>query len=375
MDQWRDVGMALHSAGDSVERWDRWSSRGQKYKEGEPAYKWGTFHQRVDGIGLGTLFVIAKEFGYARGGNSSPKVAELSPPLEVAATYMNGHNVLNGSGQKLEALPEGFNDAPIKPLERLNRDYAVIGNVGGKCLVLSWENSQVDAAVKIPSFQTFRSFSERYGNEYIPITKTKHLKGGDEDYEDQVQLGGYWLRWPERRTYDGLELSPNQGEVLSNGNLNLWQGFGVNPQRGDWSLMQRHIEMLARGDCEAIEYITNWGAWCVQNPGERAEAALALRGNKGTGKGVFLGALRRIFGGHGLQIFNRKHMVGNFNAHMRNCLFMFADEAYWAGDKQGESILKGLITEPHLMLEQKGVDPVQWPNRMKVGMAANAVMG
>lgn len=97
-----------------------------------------------------------------------------------------------------------------------------------------------------------------------------------------------------------------------------------------------------------------------------------LRGGKGTGKGVFLGALRRIFGAHGLQIFNRAHMVGNFNSHMRNCLFLFADEAYWAGDKQGESVLKGLITEPVLVLEQKGVDAVGWPNRLKVAMAANA---
>ena len=35
-------------------------------------------------------------------------------------------------------------------------------------------------------------------------------------------------------------------------------------------------------------------------------------------------------------------------------------------------VLKGLITEPLLMIEQKGIDPVQWPNRVHVAMAANA---
>ena len=52
--------------------------------------------------------------------------------------------------------------------------------------------------------------------------------------------------------------------------------------------------------------------------------------------------------------------------------FLFADEAYWAGDKKAESVLKGLITEPTLLIEQKGIDAVQWPNRLHVLMAANA---
>ncbi len=281
---------------------------------------------------------------------------------------MNGHHVNEA------AFFQQFNsESPASPLIRLNKDYAVIGNVGGKCLVLSWENSPIDERVRIPAFQNFKSFSERFGNEYIPITKVKHLKAGDEEYEDQVQLGAYWLRWPERRTYEGIELAPNAPEVLPNGNYNLWQGFGVEPKRGDWSLMRRHIEnVLAKRDSEAVEYITNFAAWSAQHPGERAEAALVTRGDKGVGKGAFFGALRRIFGGHGLQIFSRAHLVGNFNAHRRNCLFMFADEAFWAGDKQGESVLKGLITEPVFMLEQKGVDAVQWPNRIKLCMAANA---
>jgi hypothetical protein len=53
-------------------------------------------------------------------------------------------------------------------------------------------------------------------------------------------------------------------------------------------------------------------------------------------------------------------------------LSLFADEAFWAGDKKGESVLKGLITERTLVIEQKGIDAVQWPNRLKVMMAANA---
>lgn len=137
--------------------------------------------------------------------------------------------------------------------------------------------------------------------------------------------------------------------------------------------MQHHIrDVLAGGDEACAFYIVRWAAWAVQNPGRRAEVALVLRGGKGAGKGVFANTMADIFGAHGLQIFNPKHLVGNFNAHMRSCLLLFADEAFWAGDKAGESTLKGLVTEPKLFIEQKGLDAVAWPNKLHIIMAANA---
>lgn len=50
---------------------------------------------------------------------------------------------------------------------------------------------------------------------------------------------------------------------------------------------------------------------------------------------------------------------------------MFADEVLFAGDKVVENIMKGLITEPTLMVEAKGIDAVEMPNRLKIFMASN----
>ena len=96
-----------------------------------------------------------------------------------------------------------------------------------------------------------------------------------------------------------------------------------------------------------------------------------LRGLKGTGKGMVGQMLMRIFRNHSLHITNPKHLVGNFNAHLVDALFLFLDEAFWAGDKQGEGTLKALITEPTVMIEPKGVDSFQMPNRLKILMASN----
>jgi hypothetical protein len=261
-------------------------------------------------------------------------------------------------------------DKPGNPLIKLNEKFAVIGDLGGKCLVMSWVASKVDRAVNVPSFQTFKSFTERFGHKYIMVKRDG--KDG-EVVEEAKQLGAYYLKWPHRRTFEGIDLVPNGERELPGKVLNLWQGFAIEPAAGRWPLMRRHIlDVLAAGDVASARYIVGWAAWSVQHPGERAEAALVLKGGKGSGKGTFADAMRQIFGQHGLHIFNSKHLVGAFNGHLRNCLFLFADEAFWAGDKHGEAVLKGMLTEPVLMIEQKGIDATAWKNRLHVIMAANA---
>ena len=50
---------------------------------------------------------------------------------------------------------------------------------------------------------------------------------------------------------------------------------------------------------------------------------------------------------------------------------LFADEAFFAGDRSHESILKALITEETLMIEPKGVDPFAVRNCLHLIMSSN----
>jgi phage/plasmid-associated DNA primase len=68
---------------------------------------------------------------------------------------------------------------------------------------------------------------------------------------------------------------------------------------------------------------------------------------------------------------NPKHFLGNFNAHLANCLFLFVDEAFWAGDKSSDGILKALITEDTLNIERKGQDVIKMANLIFLMMASN----
>ena len=72
---------------------------------------------------------------------------------------------------------------------------------------------------------------------------------------------------------------------------------------------------------------------------------MVLRGGRGTGKGVVARAIGRLFGQHFVHVSHARHLTGNFNAHLAECVLLFVDEAFWAGDKQGEAQLKRMITE------------------------------
>jgi hypothetical protein len=136
--------------------------------------------------------------------------------------------------------------------------------------------------------------------------------------------------------------------------------------------MQRHlVEVLANGDQQFEDYIRRWIAWKFQNPALPLGVVLALLGGKGAGKGVFGYCLMLAFGQHGLQVFSSSHLYGKHNQHLQNKLFLFLDEAMWAGDREGERVLKGIATEKWMMIEPKNVNAFQWPNRLGVLMSGN----
>lgn len=92
--------------------------------------------------------------------------------------------------------------------------------------------------------------------------------------------------------------------------------------------------MLTDGDPQGYRYVLNWMAAMFQRPSEAAEVAIAFKGAKGTGKGTLGRVLQHIAGAHGLHISSPEHITGRFNSHLQNCICLFADEAFWAGDKR-----------------------------------------
>jgi len=130
--------------------------------------------------------------------------------------------------------------------------------------------------------------------------------------------------------------------------------------------------ILGNGDPQAGEYIERWIAWCIQNPDKPCGAILVLQGDEGTGKGTLALALMEIFGTHALPISSPDHLLGAFSGHLQHCVFLFLDEAFWAGDlRKVEGRLKHLVTEPYILIEPKYVTPFLVPNLLHMLLASN----
>lgn len=215
------------------------------------------------------------------------------------------------------------------------------------------------------------AFKEIRRNQEIRLPTGKTDENGKREYE-QVPEVELWWRSPIRRAYPGgLRLIPTG--PCPKDIYNLWKGFGVQPAKGDCAPVLNFIlAVVCNNNLQSFDYLMGWLAYGVQYPERQAEVAVVMRGGKGIGKGTLGKIMKRIFGSHALQITNVKHLTGNFNGHLRSTLLLFADEAFWARDKAGESVLKGLVTEPTLTIEQKSIDVYPVPNRLKIIMASNA---
>lgn len=254
---------------------------------------------------------------------------------------------------------ESAKDNSHDKIDELNREYAVTF-FGNKVCILK-EAGSLNAPTQSLSLIRESDFLLYFKNINITVNK--------DDNSKNVNLGKYWLEHEDRRTYKGIVFNPNK---TPEGYYNLWKGFSYKPAAGNCDRYLQHIkEIICNGNQVLYEYLITWMAYAVQKPGDRPEVAIVLRGGQGTGKGTFVHGFGKLFGDHYLQISQSKHLVGNFNSHLMNISVLFADEAFWAGDKQGESTLKAIITEPQLAIEPKGKDLIKVPNRLHLIMASN----
>lgn len=275
---------------------------------------------------------------------------------------------LPASWDLADPMPEGLDakqlveDARQIPseIQALNEKHAVVIEGNSVAVYMEDEDPSFDhVTLRRLSFQDLRNL---YLNQQIVVGSSR----GNPITKD---LGSYWLEHPDRRQYRGIYFYPERSKP---GYYNLWRGWALKPAKGDWGLLKQHIfDNLCQGREDYFDYLMDWAALMVQRPAETGRVAVVMRGKRGTGKGVFAQALGKIFGSHFAHVSNARHLTGHFNSHLRSAVFVFVDEAFWAGDKQGESTLKTLVTETKVAIEQKGKDVVQMRNCMHFLIASN----
>jgi hypothetical protein len=263
-------------------------------------------------------------------------------------------------------LPDVAHTSQVKEtIGLVNLKHQIVGNYGGRCMVVSWERWPINPKFLVPTFQKVNDFKNRYANRSIE----QETKSGTQ----RVPTGAFWFTHPGSATFDGVGFRPGEGEVLPGKLLNLWRGWAVEPRKGDWRLLRRHIYLvLGNGDWKAGRYILRWFANMFQHPGEPGQTVLVFKGEEeGLGKGIMARAIMQILGPYSLPVSDPKQFLGAFSGHLQHCVFLFLDEAFWAGDQKAEGRLKSLVTEEFITIEPKYVTPFQTPNLLHIMMASN----
>jgi hypothetical protein len=264
-----------------------------------------------------------------------------------------------------------------KHIDEFNHEYAV---------VLYSSKTFIMKTVYDTSNQKERSFLKRndfydlHSNMMIQTSERIHARTQEATpiFKHKAEA---WFTHPRRLQYiDGTVFEPatysngiERPAVTNEKVLNLWEGYAIEPSHGgSWELLNNHLlNVICSSDLPCYSYLLNWIARCLQRPDLNGQVAVVLKGEKGCGKGTLGNFLVSLFGQHAQHINNASHLIGKFNSHMENCCFLFADEVFFAGDKSQENLLKGLITEPTVMIERKGIDVISATNRLKIMMASN----
>jgi hypothetical protein len=305
------------------------------------------------------LFAVCCELVRANCSDDTIAAVIMDPDFGISASVLDKPRPERYAARQIEQAREQAVDPMLR---ELNEKHAVIGDDGGRCRIISIVRDHALNRERI-SRQSFDDFCNRY--RHIKVAVGTNDKG----LPIEKPAGRWWVDHPDRRGFDTIVFAP--GREVPNA-FNLWTGFACEALPGDCSLFLQHLrDNICSGNAEHYEYVLSWMARCVQHPDQPGEVALVLRGKMGTGKGLMAKVFGNLWGRHFMQVSDPKHLVGNFNAHLRDCVVLFGDEAFYAGDKKHESVLKMLITEETLAIEAKGVDVVASPNYVHLILASN----
>jgi hypothetical protein len=350
-DYWFSFMGACHEAtgGMGIEEFIRWSTADPEYAndEGKIRSRWSTLTVGKTGnAGIGTLRKVLEEHGIEvprsvvnREVTEFTEVADIGEDAELPKT-------------QLELLSERFKHVNDKGIPQVY-EYAYDEELGCNY----WR------IYKRQNFlETCRSVLR------LPLVQFGKTAKGDPKY---MPTGQFFLdHYAKTKIFDDVVFIPGGA---SDKVLNLWQGFAFEPsEHGSWKYMQEMTrEILCDNDEESYEYVMNWMACAVQMPQEPGGTALVFKGPKGHGKGSLANAFVELFGKHGMHISSHEQFVGRFNAHLWDKVALFAHEAFWAGDKKAEGVLKGLITEREITYEAKFQSARKGKNRIHIIMASN----
>ena len=185
-------------------------------------------------------------------------------------------------------------------------------------------------------------------NEFLQLYA--HLTIG----KKQVPFVNYWLKDPNKRVYEDIDFIPPP-LVCPEDTFNVWGGFPITrtklfPYSTDdlepfFSLVELMSNDFTRG--KSYEYLLNWIADIIQNPGRKTGVAIVIKGDQGIGKNTIGLFIKKLLSQENyVETANPKEDIfGAYNQLTANKLVIGMNEAESNVTFANNARIKDLVTE------------------------------
>jgi len=305
--------------------------------------------------------------------------------IEIAALMFDGLMVYGDYYDNIDLLQEIENEVNTK-FEGLNMKFAYKEHKTGIISIPDdFEPKPVIPELDFPFEKVNEEFEKQHckitnkgifikqlANDNIVMSK-QHLKMAYENmiYEKinkdgKVQKHNFIQDWlvnnPNQRSFEDIGIYPNQVKCPTNC-FNMWRKFEMEMvseyehKQDALDLILNHIRILCNNEESVYDYFIAWIAQMIQYPEIKSNCP-TLISKEGAGKGTLMRLFEKMLGDS--KIFQTttpsRDVWGEFNNHMANTFLVNLDELSKKETLESEGKIKGLITEPKLTINNKGIN-------------------
>jgi hypothetical protein len=206
-----------------------------------------------------------------------------------------------------------------------------------------------------------------YKNQTEMRLSYSHLNIGKSKNGKPKPFFDVWMNCPAMRMYDTTGLFPNPADCPPN-MYNIWTPFrmelyNTQPYERDETAetaFLNHILILCNREPEVAEYIVKFIAHIIQYPEHKPTKVPVFISQQGAGKGTLLDLLEKLLGTTRMLVTDKPHQVvwGTYNPLMSSAMVVVLDDCVPDEVKDAEKSLKGLISNPEIIIRDLYRSPV-----------------
>ena len=334
---WRNIGWIIKNTFNEVKGWELFDRFSQltpaSYDPSKNKEMWDSWKAKADvqnPIGMGSLVDMLKKV-------NKPVLSEIQKEIK-AQRKADTQNIIQQEEKdavetafKLEA--EEFEKTHCKIIN----SSLYIKELPNKIITMS--RSKLEASY-----------------EHIAIGQSK--KGAPILFINKWMTGNDSIR-----KYDDMDIYPNVSSCPSN-IYNMWRPFAGELFTGEYEknnealqMVLKHICILCNNEKAVYEYIINFIAQMIQFP-ETKTIVPTLISKQGAGKGSLIKLCTKMLGAEKVIETTEpsRDVWGQFNGMMVNSFLVNLNELSKRETMESEGKIKGLITDPTLTINNKGIN-------------------